>query len=85
MLDSNHELYQEWTAIVRHRGYFRIWSSNGKLVHNRSNISYTQVNTRTHTQPAGTRGALRLAPLATQHTVRVATYRSLPDYAFSRT
>jgi hypothetical protein len=68
LLDSNDELYQEWTVIVHHRGYFRIWSSSCKSVHNRSNISYTEVNTRTRTQP-GIRGARRLAPLAAPHTI----------------
>jgi hypothetical protein len=57
---DNYELYQEWTVIVHHRGYFRICSSCCKSVQNRSN--------RTHTQP-GTRGARRLAPLATPHTL----------------
>jgi hypothetical protein len=45
---------------------------------------YTQVNTKTHTQ-AGTRGALRLAPLVTPHTICIETHRSLRDYAFPRT
>jgi hypothetical protein len=45
---------------------------------------YTQVNTRTHTQP-GTRGARRLAPLATPHTKCIETHRSPRDYAFPRT
>ena len=84
LLDSNDELYQEWTVIVHQQGYFRIWSSSCKSVHNRSNISYTQVNTRTHTQP-GIRGARRLAPLATPHTICIETHRSLRDYAFPGT
>jgi hypothetical protein len=46
LLDSNDELvYQEWTVIVHQQGYFKIWSSNCKSVHNRS-IFPTQVNTR---------------------------------------
>jgi hypothetical protein len=81
---DNYELHQEWTVIVHHRGYFRIWSSSCKSVHNRSNISYTQVNTRTHTQP-GIRGARRLAPLATPHNVCIETHRSLRHYAFPGT
>jgi hypothetical protein len=35
----------------------------------------------THTQP-GSRGARRLAPLATPHTIWIETHRSLRDYAF---
>jgi hypothetical protein len=45
-------------------------------VHNRSNISYTQVNTRTHTQ-SEILSAHRLAPLATPHTICIETHRSL--------
>jgi hypothetical protein len=59
LLDSNYELYEEWTVIVHHRGYFRIWTSSCKSVHNRSNISYTHINTRTHTQPGTKRRFLR--------------------------
>jgi hypothetical protein len=67
------------------QGHFRIWSSSCKSVHNRSNTSYyTQVNTRTHTQP-GIRGTRRLAPLATPHIICIETHRSLRDYAFPGT
>jgi hypothetical protein len=57
---------------INKQGYFRIWSSSCKSVHKYSNISYIQVNTRTHTQP-GIRDARRLAPLATPHTICIET------------
>jgi hypothetical protein len=69
--ESNYELYQEWTIIIHYRGYFAgIWSSSYM-----SNISYTQVNTKTHTL-LGIRGARRLAPLATPHTICIETHKA---------
>jgi hypothetical protein len=70
-------------VIVHHRGCFRIGSSSCKSVHNRSNISYTQVNTRTHTQPAGIRGARRLAPLATPHTITLYASKRIETYGIT--
>jgi hypothetical protein len=45
-------------------------------------LPHTQVNARTHTQP-GIRGARRMAPLVTPHTICMETHRSLRDYAFN--
>jgi hypothetical protein len=67
----------------------RIRSFSYKSVHNRSNVSCTLANTRTHTQP----GIIRRgwftppAPLATPHTIilRIETHRSLRDCAFPTT